>query len=101
MRTFDEAIKIRNEETNEFEPVVLHKQYKIAISEKFLVKDDIEWPKKIRDRFHSMHRTYDQLLRSYIASDDINFQLKITQKTQEQRILQHLKDKKEKSRFNS
>ncbi|MBQ8668373.1 hypothetical protein IJ472_01240, partial [bacterium] len=86
-KPFEEAIKIRNEETNEFEPVVLHKQYKIAIGEKFLVKDDIEWPKKIRDRFHSMHRTYDQLLRSYIASDDINFQLKVTQKTQEQRIL--------------
>ena len=87
MRTFDEAIKIRNEETNEFEPIETYKQYKIAIGEKFLVKDDIEWPGRIRDRFNSMHRTYDQLLRSYIASDDINFQLKVTQKTQEQRIL--------------
>jgi hypothetical protein len=86
-KPFEDAIKIRNEETNEFEPISLHKQYKIAIGEKFLVKDDIEWPGKIRDRFHSMHRTYDQLLRSYIASDDINFQLKVTQKTQEQRIL--------------
>ena len=86
-KPFEEAIKIRNEETNEFEPIELDKQYKIAIGEKFLVKDDIEWPKKIRGRFVSMHRTYDQLLRSYIASDDINFQLKVTQKTQEQRIL--------------
>ena len=86
-KPFSDAIRVRNEETNEFEPIETYKQYKIAIGEKFLVKDDIEWPGKIRDRFNSMHRTYDQLLRSYIASDDINFQLKVTQKTQEQRIL--------------
>ncbi|MBR6723476.1 metallophosphoesterase [bacterium] len=86
-KPFSDAIRIRNEETNEFEPIETYKQYKIAIGEKFLVKDDIEWPGRIRDRFNSMHRTYDQLLRSYIASDDINFQLKVTQKTQEQRIL--------------
>ena len=86
-KPYSDAIRIRNEETNEFEPVESYKNYKIAIGEKFLVKDDIEWPGKIRNRFNSMHRTYDQLLRSYIASDDINFQLKVTQKTQEQRIL--------------
>lgn len=86
-KPFSDAIRVRNEETNEFEPIETYKQYKIAIGEKFLVKDDIEWPGRIRDRFNSMHRTYDQLLRSYIASDDINFQLKVTQKTQEQRIL--------------
>jgi len=84
---FEEAIKIRNIETNNFEPIELDKKYKIAIGEKFLVKDDIQWPAKIRNNFVSLHKTYDQLLRSYIASDDVNYQLKVTQKTKEQRIL--------------
>ena len=42
---------------------------------------------KIRDRFVSLGTTYDQLLRSYISSDDINYQLKVTPKTKEERIL--------------
>lgn len=81
------TIKVRNEDTNEFEPIKSDKNYKIAIGEKFLVKDDIEWPGKIRDRFVSLGTTYDQLLRSYISSDDINYQLKVTPKTKEERIL--------------
>ncbi|MCM1265811.1 MAG: metallophosphoesterase [Candidatus Gastranaerophilales bacterium] len=81
------TIKVRNEDTNEFEPINLEKDYTIAIGEKFLVKDDIEWPGKIRDRFVSLGTTYDQLLRSYISSDDINYQLKVTPKTKEERIL--------------
>ncbi len=81
------AIKIRNEKTDEFEPIDLEKEYKIAIGEKFLVKDDIEWAPKIRDRFISLHKTYDQLFRSYLASEDVNYQLKITEKVKEQRIL--------------
>lgn len=86
-KTFEEAIKVRNSSTNIFEPIDIDKEYKIAIGEKFLVKDDIQWPGKIRNRFVSLHKTYDQLLRSYIASDDVNYQLKVTQKTKEQRIL--------------
>ena len=58
-----------------------------GVIEKFLVKNDIVWPGKIRDRFVSLDKTYDQMLRSYIASDDINYQLKITPKTTENRIL--------------
>ena len=86
-KPFADAIKIRNEITNEFEPIDLEKDYKIAIGEKFLVKDDIEWPGRIRDRFTSLNKTYDQMLRSYISSDDINYQLKVTQKTKENRII--------------
>ncbi len=86
-KPLDEAIKIRDDATNEFRPIDLHKRYKIAIGEKFLVKNDIVWPGKIRDRFTSLNETYDRLLRSYIASDDINYQLKVTQKTKENRIL--------------
>lgn len=86
-KPFADAIKVRNEVTNEFEPIDLEKDYKIAIGEKFLVKDDIEWPGRIRNRFTSLNRTYDQMLRSYISSDDINYQLKVTQKTKENRII--------------
>lgn len=86
-KNFADAIKVRNEASNEFVPIDLNKEYKIAIGEKFLVKDDIIWPGKIRDRFVSLHKTYDQLLRNYLASDDVNYQLKITQKTKEQRII--------------
>lgn len=86
-KDFADAIKVRDNESNKFVPIELDKDYKIAIGEKFLVKDDIKWPGKIRDRFVSLGTTYDQLLRSYLASDDINFQLKVTQKTKEERIL--------------
>jgi hypothetical protein len=86
-KTYKDAIKIRNEQTNEFEPIDMTKRYQIAIGEKFLVKDDIEWPKKIRNKFMSLDRTYDSLLRSYLASDNIDYQLKVTNKTKENRII--------------
>lgn len=86
-KSFADAVKIRNEFTNEFEPIDLDKGYRIAIGEKFLVKNDIKWPGKIRNRFVSLDKTYDQLLRSYIASDDVNYQLKVTRKTKEKRII--------------
>lgn len=82
-----DAIKIRNGETNYYEPLDVDKKYTIAIGEKYLLKDDIIWPSKIRNRFKPLNKTYDQLFRSYLASDDINYQLKVTQKTLEQRIL--------------
>ncbi len=86
-KSFADAIKVRNKYTNEFEPIDLDKGYRIAIGEKFLVKNDIKWPARIRDRFVSLGKTYDQLLRSYIASDDVNYQLKVTRKTKEKRII--------------
>ena len=82
-----DAIKIRDVETNDYQPLDLKKKYKIAIGEKYLLKDDILWASKIRDRFKPLNKTYDQLLRSYLASDDVNYQLKVTQKSLEQRIL--------------
>lgn len=86
-KTFYDAIKVRSEHSNDFEPIVPGKKYRIAIGEKFLVKDDIIWPGKIRDRFVTLNKTYDQLLRNYIASDEVSYQLKVNQKTKEQRII--------------
>ncbi|MBQ8634760.1 metallophosphoesterase [bacterium] len=82
-----DAIKVRISGTNQFKPIDTEEDYEIAISSKYLIKDDIVWPQKIRNRFVSLNQTYDQLFRSYISSDDINFQLKVTQKTKEDRII--------------
>ena len=82
---YSEAIRVRNKITKEFEPIDLEEDYKMVIGEKFLVKDDIEWPGRIRDRFVSLDKTYDQLFREYIES--VNYKLHITPKTKGQRIL--------------
>ena len=57
----------------------------MAIGEKYLVKNDIEWPAKIRDRFKSIDKTYDQLFREYISG--VGYKLFITPKTKEQRFI--------------
>lgn len=82
---YSDAIRVRNKITKQFEPIDLEEDYKMVIGEKFLVKDDIEWPGKIRDRFTSLGMTYDQIFRDYISS--VNYKLHITPKTKEQRIL--------------
>lgn len=82
---YADAIRVRNKITKAFEPIDLNENYKMVIGEKFLVKDDIAWPGKIRDRFKSLDKTYDQLFRDYIES--VNYELHITPKTKEERIL--------------
>ena len=82
---YADAVRVRNKLTKEFEPIDLDEDYKMVISEKYLVKDDIEWPGKIRDRFKTLNKTYDQLFREYISS--VNYKLHITPKTKEKRIL--------------
>lgn len=84
-KKYADAIKVRDNSTKEFVPIDLNKEYRMVIGEKFLVKDDIEWPAKIRDRFSSLYKTYDELFKEYIESVDYN--LYITPKTKEQRIL--------------
>ena len=86
-QSFADAIKVRSEVNNDFVPVDLNKKYTLALGEKFLVKDDIVWPGKIRGKFTSLNMTNDTLFRNYIASDDINYQLKVTAKTRENRII--------------
>lgn len=82
---YSDAIRVRNPKTKQFEPIDLNESYRMVIGEKFLVKDDIEWPGRIRDRFVSLNKTYDQLFKEYIAS--VDYKLHITPKTKEQRIL--------------
>lgn len=82
---YTDAVRVRNPITKEFEPFDPDENYRIVIGEKFLVKDDIEWPKKIRNRFEPLNKTYDQIFRDYIES--INYDLHITPKTKENRII--------------
>ena len=82
---YSDAIRVRNPLTKQFEPIDLDETYRMVIGEKFLVKDDIEWPGRIRDRFVSLEKTYDQLFRDYISS--VDYKLHITPKTKEQRII--------------
>ncbi|MGM9994293.1 MAG: metallophosphoesterase [Candidatus Avigastranaerophilus sp.] len=84
-KDYKDAIKVRNQLTKKFEPINLNSIYKIVLPEKYLVKDDIKWPGLIRNKFVSLHRTYDELFRQYL--DDIDYQMKVTSKTKEQRIL--------------
>lgn len=82
---YSDAIRVRNKITKQFEPIDLDEEYKIAIGEKYIVKNDIEWPAKIRDRFTSLNKTYDEIFREYISS--VDYKLQITPKTKEKRIL--------------
>ena len=82
---YSEAIRVRNPITKEFEPIDLSAKYKMAIGEKYLLKDSIGWPAKIRDRFSPLNKTYDELFREYLSS--IDYKIKVTPKTKEQRIL--------------
>ncbi len=43
-----------------------NKTYKIAIADKYLIKDDIKMPAKIRDRFKETGATYHQLFMEYL-----------------------------------
>ena len=80
-----EAIKVRNKKSGEFEPINPDKDYKMLINEKYLVKDDIEWAKKIRSRFVSIDKTYDQLFKTYLTRN--KYKINITPLTTEQRII--------------
>lgn len=84
-KKYIDAIKVRKDGSKEFEPIDPMKKYKIVLPEKYLVKDDIKWPQRIRANFKSLGKTYDQLFREYL--EEVQYLVKITDKTKEQRIL--------------
>lgn len=84
-KPYSEAISVRNQKTKQFEPIDLNKEYRMVIGEKYLVKNDIDWPGKIRERFNSLGKTYDEIFRDYISS--VNYKLMVTPKTKEARIV--------------
>ena len=84
-KKYIDAVKVRKDGTKDFEPIDPMKKYKIVLPEKYLVKDDIKWPQRIRSNFESLGKTYDQLFREYLES--VDYLVKITDKTKEQRVL--------------
>ncbi|MDD3238027.1 MAG: hypothetical protein PHV37_08035 [Candidatus Gastranaerophilales bacterium] len=85
-KTAYDAVKIRNKnEKSSFVKINPEKDYTMAIAEKYLIKDDIEYPKKIRENFVPLHKTYDELFRNYL--EEIDYNLLITDKTKEKRIV--------------
>jgi hypothetical protein len=84
-KSYFDAIKVRSKNPTKFEDINPNKQYKIAIADKYLVKNDIEYPKKIRSSFTPIHKTYDELFRSYL--NKVKYRIMITERVQEKRIL--------------
>ncbi len=85
--SYTDAIKIRNKETKEFEPIDFNKDYTILMSDKYLIKEssNIKVPAQIRDKFEKTTDTYDSLFRKYLEL--IDYDVKITDKTKENRII--------------
>lgn len=84
---YTDAIKIKNPQTREFEPIDFKKDYTILMSDKYLIKDtsNIKVPAQIRDKFEKVPYSYDSLFRKYLEL--IDYDVKITDKTKEDRIL--------------
>ena len=86
-RTAIAAIKIRNPKTRRFEAIKDDELYTIALPAKFLKRESqsIRMPALIRDKFTNTGETFDSLFRKYLKM--IDYKVKITDKTHEQRIL--------------
>jgi len=84
---YADAISIRNRETKKFEPIKQDKIYTIALPEKYLSKKSgsIKIPSLINERFVDTGETLDTLFRKYLEM--IEYKVKITSATREQRIL--------------
>lgn len=82
-----EAIKIRDFETNKFVPIDFDKDYKMLISDKYLLKSsaNITVPPTIKKQFEQTKLTYDDLLRSYFES--INYNIVMLPSSRENRII--------------
>lgn len=85
--SYTDAIKIRERNTKRFIPIDSEKDYTILMSDKYLLKDteNIKTPAKIRNKFEKIPQSYDTLFRKYLKI--INYDVKITDKTREDRIL--------------
>lgn len=80
-----EAIRVRNPKTGEFEPIDLNKEYKIAIGKKYLLKNSIQYPPKIRGNFREIGITYEELFRKYLEEN--NYTININSTTKEKRVV--------------
>ena len=77
------VVLYRRESVIIFDEIQLQPLARQAI--KYLVKDDIEWAPKIKDRFEPLNKTYDELFREHLANE--NYNINVTERTKEQRIV--------------
>lgn len=77
-------IRIRTMDDMPYEPIDPDECYKIALADKYLKKEDIEMPKKIRGNFKSTGETYNTLFLDYLKSCAYN--IKMEPKFKEERI---------------
>ena len=84
---YSDAILIRNQNKRKFEPINMDKEYTTVLPDKYLKKEskNITVPAKIRHKFKDINETLDSLFRKYLEM--IDYKVKITDKTREQRIL--------------
>lgn len=84
---YNYAIKIRNSETNKYEPIDLRRIYTILLPEKYFKKefDNFYYNKKIANRFQKINDTYTSLFKDYLEL--IHHRFELTDKVKEQRIL--------------
>ena len=76
---FSSAVKIRNKQTGVFEPIDPNSQYKIILSDKYLVKrtKSIKVPERIFSKFKIIPETYRLLFKRYLESGSGVLQLPI------------------------
>ena len=84
---YSDAILIRNQNKRKFEPINMEKEYTIVLPDKYLQKEskNIKVPAQIKGKFVDINETLDSLFRKYLEM--IDYKVKITDKTREQRIL--------------
>lgn len=70
-------IEIRNDK-GDFVPLNYDKTYTIAIADKYLKKNDIEMPRRIRDNFKPTGETYNTLFNKALVKTDYNIPLSHT-----------------------
>lgn len=82
---YHEAIRVRNPKTQEFEPIDLNKEYKIAIGRKYLLKNSITYPPKLRKVFREIGVTYEDMFRTFLEEN--GYVINITSNMKEKRII--------------
>ena len=78
------AIRIRNRETGDFVPLNLERTYTVALTHKFVNKEDLNAPKKIKDKFTGTGIKVKDAFRQYLEA--INYNIEITPEIVENRI---------------
>ena len=81
-KTYQDAVKCRNQQTGKFENIDLNKDYKIILSNKILSKKDF---KEVKDNFKSINKNYDDFFRANIKGK--NYEVNVDNKVKEQRVL--------------